>query len=165
MKLCFLDIETTGLDHKKNRIWQIAGVIRINGKIKERFNIENKKYESDVYHNFVSGVLRNNVNRFDKNDKMFFIAYNSRFDENFIRSMFDRNNNKFYGSYFYNPSIDVMQMGATYFLKRPKIKRPDNFKLMTLSEYFGIKVKEDKLHDASYDAEITRALYNKLIKK
>jgi DNA polymerase-3 subunit epsilon len=163
MKLLFVDTETTGLDEKKNRIWQIGGSIRIDGKIVETFEYTHKTLESDLYVHFLKSI-ESKIDKYNSDDKFFLIAYNARFDENFIREMFLRNNNKFYGSYFYNPSICVMQMAATYFLKRPKIKRPINFKLSTVCDYFKIKVDNEKTHTAKYDAQITRSLYNKLIK-
>lgn len=164
MKLCFIDTETTGLNHYKDRIWQISGRIRIDGKNKETFNITNKRSEKDLYKEFIS-ILNKYVDKFNKSDKLFMVAYNSRFDENFIRSMFDRNKNKFYGSYFYNPSICTMQMASLYFLKRPKIKRPDSFKLSEVCKYFKIPFDDNKAHDALYDSNANQKLYNRLIKK
>lgn len=163
MKICFIDTETTGLDPKKNRIWQIAGTIRVDGKNKKKFNIKNKKSEKALFLEFEK-IINQNVDRYNTKDKMFLVAYNSKFDEDFIREMFNRSGNKFYGSYFYNPSICVMKMAAMYFMQRPRRKRPDDFKLGTMCRYFKIPVRKSKLHDASYDADITQKLFNKLYK-
>lgn len=165
MKLCFIDIETTGLDHKSDKIWQIAGCIRINGKIKKRFDFKTTYSEPDekkLYHLLVN-VLNKYVNKFDKNDKMHFIAYNSRFDENFIRELFVRNGDKFYGSYFFTPSIDIMQMAAIYFMLQRKTL--ENFKLSTVCKAIGINIDENRLHDGAYDIEVSRNLYNRLDRK
>jgi len=163
MKICFIDLETTGLDPKTKKIWQIAGCIRNNGKIVKKFNYIDKKSEENLYHKFIA-ALDEGVNKFDKDDKMFFVAYNAPFDGSFIRRMFETNGNKFIGSYFYNPYTCLMQMASRYFMKNPKKKRPENFKLGTVCRYFGIKVIDFKLHDGNYDIEISRKLYNKLNK-
>lgn len=163
MKLCFIDIETTGLDENKEKIWQIAGHIRDNGKIVNRFNIIDKKSEKNLYYKFLRS-LDKSVNKFDKEDKMFFIAYNAGFDSKFIRRMFESNDNAFFGSYFYNPYICVMQMAARYFMKFPNKERPKNFKLGEMCKYFKILVNDKKLHDGYYDITLTRKLYNKLNK-
>lgn len=38
-KIIYLDTETTGLDKEKNDVIQVAGIIEIDGKEVERFNI------------------------------------------------------------------------------------------------------------------------------
>ena len=40
MKLFFVDLETTGLDHIKHGIWQLAAQIWIDGVEQERFKLE-----------------------------------------------------------------------------------------------------------------------------
>lgn len=164
MKICFIDIETTGLDEKKDTIWQIAGCIRENGRIKQKFNLINKKNEKDLYFKFIK-ILNKSVNKFDKKDKLYFTAYNAGFDNKFIRRLFETNNNKFYGSYFFNPHICILQMVARYLMKKGVNKRPENFKLSTVCKYFKIPINEKKLHDGNYDVTIMKKLYNKLDRK
>ena len=94
MKLCFIDIETTGLDSEKDRIWQIAGHIRMNGRITDTFNIICKEGEGRVYQQF-KNMLDEHVDKYDKEDKMQLIAYNAPFDTGFIRAMFQRSGNKY----------------------------------------------------------------------
>ena len=83
MKICFVDIETTGIDSEKDKIWQIAGCIRNNGRILENFNLIDKKSEKRLYYKFKE-VLNRNVDPFDKKDKMYFVAYNAKFDSSFV---------------------------------------------------------------------------------
>lgn len=156
-KEIFLDLETNqSLDPYTGLITQIGLIYKINGKVKEELFINN-----NIYNNLVS-CLDKVVDRYDKEDKAYFIAYNSRFDEDFIRQLFLKNNNKYYGSYFYNPSIDIMQMAA-FKLMRKNI-RPENFKLGTICKHFNINIDETKLHNALYDIQKSKELYNKLIK-
>lgn len=163
MKLCFIDIETTGLNEHTEKIWQIAGSIRNKGRIVHKFNFVDKRNEKRLFLRFLV-MLDKYVNKYDTKDKMFFIGYNAIFDSNFIRRMFLTYDNEYFGSYFYNPYICVMQMAARYFMKNSRKKRPDNFKLGTVCRYFKIRVSNSKLHDADYDADLTKKLYNKLYK-
>lgn len=156
-KEIFLDLETNqSLDPYTGLITQIGIIYRVGGKIKEELFIDN-----NVYNNLIL-FLDKVIDRYDKEDKAYFIAYNSRFDEDFIRQLFLKNDNKYYGSYFYYPSIDVMQMAA-FKLMRKNI-RPENFKLGTICKHFDINIDETKLHNALYDIQRTKELYNKLIK-
>lgn len=156
-KEIFLDLETNqSLDPITGTITQIGIVYRIDGKIKKELFIDNNIYKSLI--TFLDSV----INKFKPEDKAYFIAYNSKFDEEFIRQLFIRNGNKFYGSYFYNPSIDVMQI-AVYKLML-KNKHPENFKLGTICKYFNVRIDDSKLHNALYDIQKTKELYNKLRK-
>jgi DNA polymerase-3 subunit epsilon len=155
-KQLFIDLETTGLDHKTDTITQLAYIYRENGKIKKQGN-----YKTNIYKNFITD-LDKMVDKFKKDDKLYFIAYNANFDSDFIRTLFLKNKNNFYGSYFYSPAICVMQMVASKFMR--KHMRLENFKLGTVCKALGIKVVENNLHDAEYDIKVTKNLYNKLLK-
>lgn len=159
-KQIFLDTETTDLNPNQGNITEIGYVYRVSGKIKKKRLI--KGTERHIYEEFIKD-LENLVDRYDQNDKLYLIGYNVRFDEDWLRAMFRRNGNQFFGSYFFNPSIDVMQIAGNYFMG--KRNRPENFKLMTLLKYFKVPFQENKLHSALYDAEKTKDLYNILKKK
>lgn len=90
----FIDIETTGLDFVNDSIVQLSYIYRVGGKI-----IRTGDIKRDIYSTFVDH-LDTLVNRFDKEDKIYFIAYNAGFDNQFVRNLFLQNNNKFFGSYF-----------------------------------------------------------------
>lgn len=156
-KEIFLDLETNqSLDPLTGTITEIGIIYRVNGKVRKKIEIK-----EDIYKNLVK-FLDSVIDRFNTNDKAYFIAYNAKFDNDFIRQLFLKNNNKFYGSYFYNPVIDIMQIVAYKFML--KDIRPENFKLGTICKYFKIKVEDDKLHSAIYDIEKTKEVYN-IIKK
>lgn len=188
-KLCFLDVETTGV-HELAEIIQISFILENSDSGKTSsfdFKVRPKNYmnpdiyeqqalekinmsveeiikypEQKIVYNKIIKIFNKCVNKFDSKDKMFIIGYNSRFDVDALRKFFLQNNDEYFGSYFWNPDIDVMRLVAFFFMDdRYKIK---NFKLETIAEMFGIILNENKLHDAMYDVEITRAIYNKLIK-
>jgi DNA polymerase-3 subunit epsilon len=156
MKQIFIDLETTGLNPKQDKIKQLAYIYRVNGKIIKKGNFKN-----NIYKSFIND-LDQFVNKYNKKDKIYLIAYNAKFDSEFLRQLFLNNGNEFFGSYFYNPEICVMNLAA-YKLMQKK-RHPENFKLSTLCKYFKIKVSEDNLHDALYDITLTKDLFNKLRK-
>ena len=184
IKKCFIDLETTGTDHKLNGIIQIAGIIEIDGEEKERFNlfcqpfpadkinpealeangITMKDIESYPGHQAafldLKRALCRYVKPFDKLDKYFFYGYNARFDNDFLRAFFAKHEDKYFGSWFWNPPIDIMSLAIEHLL----LERSSmiNFKLVTVLHEMGIEVDDSKLHDGLYDIELTRTLYQRL---
>ena len=185
MKKFFCDIEMTGTDYSKHGIVQIAGIIVIDGVEKERFNFSIQPFSSDVidqealtvngvaaeslfaaprltphqaYHELIT-VLSRYVDKFNKRDKFFFIGYNARFDVDFLRAFFEKCLDKYFGSWFWFPPIDVMNMAALDLINvRPKL---ENFKLGTVAVVFDLKADGD-LHDAFTDIKLTMDMFNLL---
>ena len=181
-KRIYIDVETTGTEPEANGIVQLSGMVEIDGKEMERFNHRIKPFPTDVinpaslavsgnteesikgfndpqvvYNSFVSMVL-GHVDKYDKRNKFHFIGYNAKFDSDFVRAWFAKNGDKYYGSLFWNPAIDVMNMAAVRLMEiRPEM---ENFKLMTVAKQWGINVDESRLHDAMYDIEITKKLFD-----
>ena len=186
-KRFFIDVETTGVNSRTDALIQLGGIIEIDGEIKEKLNLRIKPFPNDVINDKaleVNGITREElstfsppkkmykkltsimskyVDKFNKLDKFHFIGYNSRFDDDFVRSWFKKNGDKYYGSYFFWPSIDVANIAAVKFMdERHKFS---NFKLMTVAKYAGVEVDPASAHDAMYDIEITRDLFYKLMEK
>lgn len=184
LKLCFIDVETTGLDTKYNGVWQIAmkvysglheGVFEFRCMPARSVEIEQKALdvsgmkkedltkfepEPDMFNDFRK-TLERFVDKYDRFDKFHFIGYNARFDMDFLWALFKRNHDKFFGSYFWFPPIDVMNMAAYDFMSiRSKFK---DFKLCTVAEFLKIEIEESRLHDATYDIELTEKIYNLLV--
>lgn len=187
IKLCFIDVETSGLDPIRNGIVQLAGQIvhvkdgKPETKVEFDYNIapfstdvveetalaisgrteqEVKHYPAPkiVYSRFKS-ILEGNCDKYNKQDKLFFVGYNAGFDYSFMRQWFEKNGDKFFGSWFWSPPIDVMALAAIKLMKdRPSMP---NFKLETVVNHLGIVVEGD-FHDAMKDIEVTRQLYFKL---
>lgn len=188
MKILFFDLETTGLLPNRHGIHQISGEIVIDGVTKETFDFKvkpNPKAEivkealdvagvtveqvlsypdmGDVFNDFIK-ILEKYVNRYDKKDKFFLAGYNnSNFDNNFLRGWFLQNNDKYFGSWFWSNTIDVMIL-ATPHLANARAGM-ENFKLPTVASYMGIEVNESDLHNASYDVYLTKLIYNKIFGK
>jgi DNA polymerase III alpha subunit (gram-positive type) len=186
IKLCFLDVETTGIDREQHNIFQISARITSPdaSEVLSSFNATFKPLtltvqedaitqhgysledlaslpmsSSSAYADFVSW-LSEHVNRYDKTDKLHFVAYNAKFDAEFVRAWFEKHDDNYFGSYFWNPPICVM-IGAAWFTKRVRGALP-NFKLSTLCQCAELGWDEDQAHDASYDIDKTIELYRYL---
>lgn len=181
MKEIYIDVETTGVNSYKNDLVQLSGIIEIHGEEKERFDILSRPIQEnnidpkalkvigktkeelmeypphlEGYHQFTK-IMRKYVDPFNKLDKFLFIGYNSRFDEGFLRSWFYSANDRYFGSWFHWPAIDISNICALYLAdKRAGMK---NFKLMTVAEEMGIDIDESQAHDAMYDIIVTREMY------
>lgn len=123
----------------------------------------NELLEEEGYRQLV-GILSKYVNKFDKRDKMYLVGYNNAgFDNNFLRALFTQCGDKYFGSWFYPNCMDVYVM-VTPFLMGVR-NDMENFKLMTVARTMGIEIDENKLHDATYDIELTRDIFYKIINK
>ena len=188
-KLCFVDLETTGLDRQKNEIFQLAAVVTdpqaeevldklvlsfkplstkcvdkdamiINGKTIEE--IESYELHSLEARDLFIDLCKLHVDPYNKNDKMHFVAYNAQFDSEFCREWWNKAHDPYFGSLFWNPPICVMQ-AAAWMVQRVRGALP-NFKLKTICESAGIHWDESQAHDAEYDIDQTIKLYRYISK-
>jgi DNA polymerase III subunit epsilon len=184
IKKCYLDVETTGADEKRHAIHQIAGLIEVDGKLQEEFDIkcrphDGAEFDRKVMINFglkkeelmaypspkmgyelLLEILGSYVDKFNKEDKFFFIAYFGFFDERFLRALFERMEDNFFGSWFFVPAIDVATI-ACYKLMKDR-HHLENFKLGTVAKFLGIEVDPSRQHEALYDIYLTKAVMDKL---
>jgi len=183
MKRLFFDLETTGLDHKVNGVHQVAGIIEVDGVEVDEFDIKVRPHHlakidktaldiggvtldivagyqpiGDGYKELISR-LAPHVSKFDKMDKMHLVGYNNAsFDNQFLRAFFAQNGDKYFGSWFWSDTHDVMVLASKHLEKR-RHEMP-NFKLATVAEMLGISVKSDNLHDGIYDVRLTKEIYD-----
>jgi DNA polymerase III subunit epsilon len=182
IKLCYLDLETSGLDSNKHGIVQIAGQIEVPGKDVCSFAFPVKLFQEDCYdseamkmhgsrylegeepkkvHRLLTSLFGGFVDKFDKQDKFQMVGYNvTSFDAPFLRKFFEKSGDKYFGSWFWWPPIDVMSMAAFACLKC-RCELP-NFKLGTVCKHFGVDFDDKEAHDAVYDVVKTRELYKKV---
>ena len=186
MKLIYLDTETTGVDCTRHAIIQIAGIVVAADGSEAEFNLEmqpfegaaverqalwKNKYSLEELSKFQTSatafekfdaIISAAVDRYDKQDKLYVVGYNSVFDVGFIREWYKRNGSEFYGSFFHNPPLDVMQLAAWAMVgKRFTLQ---DFRLVTVYEAVIGKPLEEA-HDALVDIKATRELANELFKK
>lgn len=180
--LLFFDLETTGVLYWKNGIHQLSGLVEIDGKVVEEFDIKvrpNPKCIVEAQALEVAGVTLEQINsyqdmrdgylqftdilskyvdKYNKQDKFHLAGYNNRgFDDPFLRAWFVQNGDTYFGSWFWSDSIDVMVLASNH-LRAERYKMP-NFKLMTVANHLGIPIDESKAHDALYDVKVTRNVY------
>ena len=181
-KLIFLDTETTGLSNLHGVI-QIAGFIYVGGKLMEKFSfqaaplpndkideralevhgmgremIESFEPASVVYKRFTE-MLGKYIDKFNKNDKFWMLGYNVAFDERMLRAWFDKHGDKYFGSWFAWPSVDVAQLFALCCLKG-LAEKPVKMKLIDSCRAMGLSWDEEAAHDALYDIEQTVNLHH-----
>lgn len=187
MKLLAFDLETGGLDPKRHAILQISGIFcEEDGTEQERFNwyvrpfemdqvddkalqvnqISKDDFETDKFlspqeiYRRLKGKLSSYINPYNRMDKLHLVGYNCHsFDCQFLREFFRKNGDKYYGSYFWNPPIDMMLIYAGA-LAKGRQHLPD-FKLATVATTVGIELDHSRLHDAIYDVEVTLELYRR----
>ena len=183
-KIMYIDVETTGLDPKMHSIVQCSGIIEIDDVEKDRFDLRIRPLQgshidpaalkvigktsedlmaypnnADQFSEFLL-LLKKHVNRYDRKDKMFFVAYNGTFDMQFIRAWFEARLDKYFGSWFYFPPLDIMTIAANEMMDvRSEMT---DFKLGTVCEQLGIEWDELAAHDALYDVEKTMEVHSRL---
>ncbi len=186
MKKIYIDCETTGTDPKRHGLIQLAGIIEVPNKPPVEFNYSIKPFPNDIIdmaalkvngltnyeiHEFpfcspreifteFKILLKKFVDPFDKRDKFVFIAYNARFDMDFLRTWWMMNNDNYLGSWFWFPPRCIMHI-AEFFLEKKRHLMP-NFKLGTVAKELGINVDESKQHDAMYDVELAKQIEEKM---
>lgn len=190
MKLLFGDLETSGVDVGKHGILQLAAILEIDGEEVERFETRMKPFPDQVIepkaletngitmeeiekyappeagHRAFVEWLGRHVDRYNRYDKMFLVAYNAGFDDSFMRAWFKRCGDNYYGSFFCWPPIDVAVLAAQRLLSA-RMSLPD-FKLGTVAQYLGIDLNDfpgtvvARLHDAMFDADLARGVYKKV---
>lgn len=181
-KILFLDTETTGLSSFKNDIHQIAGLVVIDGKVEEEFNLNVKPFSFENIEPEalkVSGVtveklktypdpknaylvlikmLEKYCDKYDKTDKFYLAGQNVAFDADMLKGFFRKCGDKYYGSWFNYDYIDLRSFTAI--LKFAGLLDVDNLKLETVAKYLGVKYSA---HDALADIKCTRTCFMRLI--
>lgn len=181
-KRIYIDVETTGLYSNSCGIVQIGGIIEIDGKVAETFDLRPQPFlDDDIYddalkvtgltkeeiwdpdkyeppetvHKTLTGIMSKYIDRFNKKDKFHLLGYNVlAFDIPFMRAWFKKCGDKYFGSWFFHPPLDVMVIAA-YMLQAKRHTVP-NFQLSTVASALNLPWEDDKAHDAMYDIEITR---------
>jgi len=176
-KIFWFDTETTGISHYKCCVIQLAALIELEGEIVEMIDLKMRPHDGAIIEKAALDVhglseetimsfddssigmaalkstLSTYVNKFDKNDKFIIAGYNVKFDIDHLRQMFLRTNDKYFGSFFFWPSVDVQHYVA---LEIAKGLRLPNYRLSTVCEHYGIEIEA---HEALSDIMATRALY------
>lgn len=178
----FYDLETTGTDVRKHSIHQIAGLIEVNGVVREKFNIYSRPHPKALFeegalkacgktkeellsyqdmkqaHKEFKAILGKYIDPFDKKSKAWAVGFNNRyFDDVFLHAWFKQNGDEFIGSLLWVDTLDTMVLASQYLIERRHTM--PSFKLHRVAKTLGLIVDDSKLHDASYDVTLTRQIY------
>lgn len=183
MKRVWVDKETTGTDPLRHSVIQLAAIVEINGEVVDEFECflaplpgrlidpraleVNQRTEDEIkafppasvgYSEFKK-VLSKHINPYDRGDKAFFSGFNAIFDFNMGHTLAQGVGDKYFGSWFYYPPLDVAVI-AGHKLAHVRHTFP-NWKLGTLCAHAGIKPEDfgGNAHDALVDISMTRALF------
>ena len=187
MKILWIDTETTGLNPVDNDILTLAGIIEIDGEVKEEFYLEMqptnynniseealkvngltleqiKKFQTpqEAYRKLTS-IFAKYINRYNKNDKFVIAGHNVKFDFDFLLEFFRKNRDKYFGSwveYQFSSCIDTLPLIQLMRFKN-KIEI-ENCRLVTASKVFDIELDA---HNAQSDIRATRELFYKIEKR
>lgn len=184
-KLLHLDVETTGLYAPGAGLIQVAGIVEIDGEEVETFNLRCRPFPGDMLNRDalqvigktreelaalpdpadtfreLLDVLDRHVDRFDKADKFFMVAYNASFDNEHLRAWWKKCGGEYFGAYFWTPPLCVMTLAGIAL--RPS--RPDlpNFKLATVAQAMRITAEGDP-HDALTDVRLSAGIWRRLLR-
>ena len=186
MKLLWLDTETTGLNKERCDIVQIAGIVVIDGKEQERFNlyaqpinwenIEPVAFEhnglsidilktfplpQEMYTNLIA-ILNKYIDPYDHDDKFYLAGHNVQFDLEFLKNFFTKMGNKYFGAYFYYHTVDLLALVTI--LHTAGLFNLSTFKLGDIAKYLDLEV-QGELHHAEADIDLTRKCFCRLIAK
>lgn len=182
-KVLYFDCETTGVKPAENGLCQLAFLIEIGGEIVEEKDFLIKPFPGQIVeksalevngrtltelrefpepgpvHKEIVKIWKKHVDKFDKMDKFYPAGYNVRFDLDFVAAFFERNNDKYFGSWQNWRRIDPLPF--LYWMDLRGQISLENYKLETVCAYFGIKIDA---HDALSDVRATRELILKIDK-
>ena len=179
-KILAFDLESSGIGREYG-LQQFAGIIYINGKKTDELKLDIKIFENDkidqkaidvhgldpkfgippesAYKQIID-FFSKYVAKYDKNDKFTPLAFNGVFDLDHLNYFFEKNNDKYFGSWQNWNLIDPLP----YFRVMRYLRLIDlpNLKLKDLCEHYGIELKA---HDALSDIQATVKLARIFMKR
>lgn len=184
-KLLIFDCETTGVLYFRHAIHQLSGQIRIDDQLMESFDFKIRPHEQalveeqalkisgvtmeevmayphrSIQHAAFKALLEKYIDPYNPADKFFLVGYNnSYFDNEFLRNFMTLENDDSWGAWFFQNTLDVMILATQYLM--PIRASMSSFKLHRVAKTLNIVVDEGRLHEASYDVELTWAIYLKV---
>jgi DNA polymerase-3 subunit epsilon len=159
MKVCVLDVETTGKEPTQHAVHQLSGQIFIDRELKEVFNFNMRPFDDDNISpkaltignvtldkimsypeaksswREITDMLRKYVDPFDPNDKFIIVGYNVRFDIDFLYHHARKCGDKYFWSYFYYYPVDVYYDAIAWLACGGVLPTMKDMKLATVYEY------------------------------
>ena len=190
LKLCVIDVETTGLDDRKHALVQASGKILIGGKEVSSFDFKVRPFDTDEIQDEALAVnhltleeiasyptadevipkmkeyFYQFVDHDDPKDLLTMVGFNIKFDQGFMRSLFFKANalNSFKNIFHYK-TIDVQALVLGYLFANGLDQDMMAFHQKDCARAIGIEVDEEKLHEAQEDSSLSLKIFNKMIDK
>lgn len=179
-KRFWFDVETTGLDSKACAIISLGFLIEVEGEVVEEGEIlmapgENDKVEEEALRvnrftldqirgfqsqaegfRVLKNLLGKRVNPMERADKYTLWGFNVPFDEAFLRALWLKFGDKYFGSWFFSMLVDIRTFVG---LACARGLRLPNYKLLTLCNNYNITYEA---HNSLADVRATRKLYHVL---
>lgn len=175
----YIDTETTGTEKHLHHAHQVSGlIVSPDFQIVDSFNLEFRPASLENIskealekcrlsveqlnarpmshreaHKAFTDILGKHINKYDKQDKAHLIGFKVGFDADFLRKWFSTCGDDYFGSWFWNPPIDLLSTAA-WLLGDGRGALP-NFKLGTVCQAAGLEWSDDNAHDAFYDIKKT----------
>jgi DNA polymerase-3 subunit epsilon len=187
IKIFHYDLETTGIESVSHGIYQIACQVDIDGKVEERFSSYCKPHPSDRIDlkslnkfgvaiedlkNLPSGIviasdmvklINRHIDITNPKDKFFLSGFNiAHFDNPFFKKWLLQYgySSDFFNAAFFSSPLDTFVLSSN--ILRHERAEMVSFDLPTICQRFNIEVDNKLLHDAAYDTELSRLLFNKI---
>ena len=190
MPTVFIDVETTGLDPIRNRIWQVGFVVRpLVGPVEheeefsfcpnslkwvdfdalERSGMTVEKIQAlppqdEVLPNIVSWLKARSYDEY-----ITFAGYNVSFDLEFFERLLIINDTpakRFHSLRRTKWHLDVLQLARwwawCFLYPADPEHKPENFKLATIAKFLKIEFDENKLHSALANARLAHDVAYKI---
>lgn len=188
MKLLYLDCESSGLDSKVNAMLQVSGIIEIEGKVVQEFDLRLRPHPSAVIspealrinkldperlhdpdrlepleaYKKLKSIFLTYIDKYDKADKFYLVGQNVHFDYGFLLELWNRQGDNYLGSFIHYHKIDLIALTASLRLagKLPTGSDLPSMKLSALCSYFKMP---EQTHDSMSDIRQTREIFGRYI--
>ncbi len=171
LKFVVFDTETSGFDHKKDKLLTIGAVRVSNNKIDLADSFEVRVLQQDIYNTEaipIHGIVPNKEKGIPKNDAIQqFINYIGADiivgqNINFDIAMINHGLQPILNEKLKNKNIDTAQLAKrAEHLRSPQMMKPSEFTLDALCKRYNIPMHDR--HNAAGDALLTAFLFLKLI--
>ena len=184
MKILWYDTETTGLT-ENSAMFQISGVIEIDGEVMEEFDIFCHPHEgADIsdqalevtamtreqldsfpspkkaYEELIA-IFSKYIDKFDREDKFIIAGQNVKFDIDVLNRFFKRNNDNYLGSFLnYKQVFDTLSIYTALEIA-DVVPKLENHKLETICKIMGVELSN--AHNSLADIKATKEVGDKLL--